>query len=360
MAEKNVDALKRIRSNLYGKIKNKQQGRLVDCCKEYKFIRDFDTYNFNKKMNGYGITHLVLNERYDLGEMIENTIINPIKHNSNIVIGIIGETGSGKSELAQTFSLISRQANKKYKYRDVEIYICWTPEDLFNVLMKLKKGDVIMKDESPKAFGEGARIEKWSIENALAVIRKLENTLIFCDPLDIKINMCDLYLETAGMNFKTRTNRFMVLNKQKMYFGHIYTKLHNNTEFRNLYLKQKDAFVEKTMELAGKFLSGLRKDKEKKKTIDVEFEQEKTDKEKNKMINIFVQILKNTIRDTKKHKARNIFIWEHRMKNKEKYSFKYLADNYELSPDTIEFVFYTLNKKINNYPLVKKIKLKFF
>lgn len=171
--------------------------------------------------------------------------------------------------------------------REVEIHICWTPEDLFNALKKLKKGDIIMKDESPRAFGEGANIEKWSIENALAIIRKLENTLIFCHPKDIRINLCDLYLETAGMNLKTRTNRFMVLNKERMYFGHIYTKLHKDTEFRNMYEKQKDVFVKKTIELAGKFLSGLRKDKDKNKIIDTEFEEDKQKKQSKTVVGKF-------------------------------------------------------------------------
>lgn len=280
MSDDSIKALERIRGDVYKRIKHKENGRFVDCCKEYKFIREFDTYNFNKKMNAYGITDLVLKDekgkRYNLSEMINNTIINPIKHNSNVVVGIIGETGSGKSELASALSLISKQVNKTYKNRNVKIHICWTPKDLFNALKKLKKGDVIMKDESPRAFGEGANIEKWSIENALAIIRKLENTLIFCHPKDIRINLCDMYLETAGMNLKTRTNRFMVLNKERMYFGHIYTKLHDDTEFRIKYEKEKDEFVAETIELAGKFLSGLRKDK--KKIIDTKFEENKQKK----------------------------------------------------------------------------------
>ena len=310
MSQSNVESLKKIRDSAYKRIKLKEQGGFVDCCKEYKFIRDFDTYNFNKKMNLLRITDLVLNDGdpkkkgdngYNLGEMIENTIINPIKYNSNIVVGIIGETGSGKSELAQVLSLISRDANKKYKNRDVEIHICWTPEDLFNALIKVKKGDVIMKDESPKAFGEGARIEKWSIDNALAVIRKEQNTFIFCDPMDIKISLCDLYLETAGMNFKTRTNRFMVLNKERFYFGHIYTTLHKDKEFRDRYEKEKDNFVKETKRLAGKFLSGLRKDKT--KTIDADFTEDKKKKQKKLTIGNFplrsIEYLRKHLKETK-------------------------------------------------------------
>ena len=312
MSESQIDAMKRIRNNIYGQIKNKQRNGFVNCCKEYKFIRDFDTYNFNKKMNDYGITHLVLDDKkYNLSGMIENTIINPIKHNSNVIVGIIGETGSGKSELASVLSLTSRHANKEYKNRNVKIHICWTPKNLFNAITKLKMGDIIMKDESPKAFGEGARIEKWSIENALAVIRKMENTLIFCDPLDIKINMCDLYLETAGMNFKTRTNRFMVLNKERMYFGHIYSKLHNDKEFRIRYDKEKDKFVKEARDLAGRFLSGLIKDKDKKKIIDVDFEEDKKKKQSKTSGNYPLKSIEFLKKHFKKNNIKSITVKEY-------------------------------------------------
>ena len=284
MSDDYLAMLKRTKTSVYKRFKHREGGGFVNCCKEFKFIRDFDTYNFNKKMNHLGITDLVLNDKeYNLYKMIQNTVENPIKYNSNVIIGIIGETGSGKSELAQALSLISRETNKKYKNRDVKIHICWTPADLFNALKELKKGDVVMKDESPKAFEKGALIEKWSIENYLAVIRKMENTFIFCDPRDIKIKICDLYLETAGMNLETRTNRFMVLNKEKMYFGHIYNKLHEDIEFRNRYEKEKDVFVKKTIELAGKFLSGLRKDK----IIDTDFVDNKQGEKSKEIVGTF-------------------------------------------------------------------------
>jgi len=67
----------------------------------------------------------------------------------------------------------------------------------------------------------------------------------------------------------------MVLNKERFYFGHIYIKLHDDKEFRDKYEKEKVAFVEKTKKLAGKFLSGLRKNK----IIDAEFTDDKQKKQ---------------------------------------------------------------------------------
>ena len=83
-----------------------------------------------------------------------------------------------------------------------------------------------------------------------------------------------------------------------MYFGHIYIKLHEDTEFRNMYEKEKDKFVAETIELAGKFLSGLRKDKNKKKVIDTEFE---GDKQKNQSKIVVGKFPFKTIEHLKKH-----------------------------------------------------------
>ena len=95
----------------------------------------------------------------------------------------------------------------------------------------------------PKTLRKGALVERWQVNNVLHVIRKYENTLIFIDPVEVKVNMCDIYFQAAGMNFDTRTNRFMVLSmdnilsKKYSYLGHIFCKLHNEKNYRKWYEK---------------------------------------------------------------------------------------------------------------------------
>jgi hypothetical protein len=218
-------ALGKIKSNIYANMRNPQG------CKEFAFIRKFNSMNFNKKMNKLSITDLVLDDKFDFTDVLRDDIIGPIKQGVNIVFGIKGKTGSGKSELAFKIALTSQAANKKYKNREVQLHLCWTMTDFNETLKILKKGDIIIKDEMPRTFGKGSSIERWAVDNVLNTIRKKENTFIFVDPHKINVDICDLYLETAGMNLKTRTNRFMILNEDKQYFGHIYAKLHE-TIFR--------------------------------------------------------------------------------------------------------------------------------
>ncbi|MFW9968759.1 MAG: hypothetical protein ACFFDF_01075 [Candidatus Odinarchaeota archaeon] len=250
MSNEDLDSLKRIKGKLISNFTHTQG--FVDCCEEYSFIRPFDTINFNNKMNRLGITHLVMDEDYNFSEMLEYSIRDPILNRSNNVFGLIGKTGTGKSELAETVSLISKRDNREFLGRDVELYLCYLWEDFHATLEKIKKGDIIWKDEMPRTIGKGSRVQKWEIDNVLHSIRKMENTFIFVDPIDINVDLCDVYIESAGMNFKARTNRFMLLNERKEYFGHIYVKLHDDERFRDWYETQKDKFIDYIVNLGGK------------------------------------------------------------------------------------------------------------
>lgn len=227
----------------------------MDCCEEFKFLRKSNNISFNNKMNRMGITHLVLDERYDQTDVLIYDITTPIKYKANTNFGITGYTRSGKSELAAIISLISKAANKKYHNRIVNLYLCWTQPEFYLILKKLKKGDIVWRDEDPRPLGKGSRTETWAVDNTLHAIAKMENTFIFVDPKKIKVDICDLYLESAGMNRKTRENRFMIMDDEKYYFGHIYVKLHEDEEFREWYEKEKDLFIEETVEKGGKHRS---------------------------------------------------------------------------------------------------------
>ena len=236
-----------VKGNLYRGIKNRQREKVKNCCKEYKFIKRAQTTSFNNKMNALGITHLVLDEEYNQLDLLRHDITVPIKYSAPVIIGIVGYPRAGKSEGAQLLWFIIKQANKRYKNRDVELFLSWTqPEFLLKLNPKiLKKGDVLWNDERPRTMGIGARKETWKIDNVMHSIAKRENGFIFVTPKlkNIKIDICDLYLETAGQNRKTKTNRFMILDDERRYFGHVYLKLHEEHEFRKWYEKEKDKFI---------------------------------------------------------------------------------------------------------------------
>lgn len=332
MANDYLNSLKKTRDRIIGNMR-KTQGGFDDCCEDYQFIRIFDTINFNNKMNRLGITHLVKDENYNFSKIFESSIIDPIIDRSNNVFGIIGKTGSGKSELAQIITLISKKANKDFLGRDVEFFLCYTGPELHSTLKLLHKGDILWKDEMPKTEGEGSRKQKWEIENVLHTIRKLENTFIFVDPLAIKLDICDLYIESAGMNKKTRTNRFMLLNERREYFGHIYSKLHDDERLRDWYETQKDAFIRKIKNLAGKVTI-----KEKNENI--------SPGEKKHPVEKFLQEYYKS-----RNKSRNIDIYfrmekgEEPNKLKKAYAFEDVSSIYKIYNNMKKFIFENYKSK---------------
>lgn len=259
MSFNNVKTLKNVKGGLYRAINKKYNNNFeVDCCIKFKFIKKAQTASFNNKMNNLGITHLVLDDGnpnnpndngYNKTDLLMHDITIPITFGAPVVIAFIGFTRSGKSEGAQLVLLIYRKANKDYMNRDVNYYLCWTQPELKKALKKISdtKGDIVWVDEQSKTTGTGSRTEGWNIDNVLHAIAKKENCFLFATPQlkDIKSDICDLYLETAGQNRKTRVNRFMILDSNKEYFGHVYLKLHGDEKFREEYEKEKDEHIKK-------------------------------------------------------------------------------------------------------------------
>ncbi len=196
--------------------------------------------------------------------------------------------------------------------------------------------------------GKGSRVQKTQLENILHEIRQRRNTFLLVDPTRIKVDVCYMYLKSAGINFETKVSRFMLLNQKRKYFGHVY--FYRPDVITEEYKKKKTEQQIQILDLRGNVSAEF---------IDVGLEEPDNDKT-NKEIDEIVKDLKEAIPDSKKHKMRNIFIWELHMKDNEKYSFEILAGIFELSASAVESIFYNLNKKIRNLELIKQIKLKFF
>ncbi len=337
MSDNNIDALKQIRDGAYKRIKSKQQQeRIVNCFdEEFKFTRRFDEYKFNRKMTRLGITHLVLDDEYDLTHILKADIVNPIKQGSNMTFGLKGFTGVGKSEGAIKIALRSKIANEKHLNRDTNglygFHLCWDKNEFEAALKILKKGDIVLKDEMPKHFGKGKLTQQWSIENVLDTVRMMENTFIFVDPRNINMD-CDMLLEAAGMDKKARINRFMILEEEKgkeYYYGHVYIKLHDNNELRTWYEREKQKFIKRNLKIGGKF---------KVKVIDAELED--IDEELEEKLNYLKDNYTPPYK-SEETKERNIMIWYlHQLEFKD----KQITDVSGISKGTIRYIYNKLDE----------------
>lgn len=63
----------------------KRTGNTINCMDDYKFISEIKTKAFNDLMNELGVVHLLMDEKYNLSEMLERDIVNPIKQGTFVV-----------------------------------------------------------------------------------------------------------------------------------------------------------------------------------------------------------------------------------------------------------------------------------
>lgn len=331
-----VDSLKNVKNRLYGKIKKKQfDSGFVSCCEEFKFIRWLDRLDFDKKMNEKGITHLVLDdENYDLGKVLEHDLVNPVNYEINTVIGIIGYTGTGKSWACLSIIETIAKAYWKIKKKKIKTHICSNYNEFLKAVAESDVDDIIWCDELPLSTGIGSRVQKTQLENILHQIRQRRNTFLLVDPVRIKVDVCYMYLKTAGINFKTGVSRFMLLNQNRDYFGHVY--IYRPNIITEEYKKKKADQQIQIIDLRGKVTAQDVRNIESKKETDV--------------VKRGIKILEKKLPDSRKNKHRDIyFIWKLYKENKQIYSFRTIGNDFGLDHGSVKNIFYELNQIIENF-----------
>lgn len=312
----------------------KQKNGFVKCCEEFTFIRWLDQLDFDKKMNERGITHLVLDEKHDLSKLLEHDLTNPVYYEINTVLGIIGYTGTGKSWAVLTLVETIGNAYWKINKKKIKTFICSNYNEFLIAVVESDVDDIIWCDELPLTTGKGSRVQKTELENILHQIRQRKNTFLLVDPTRIKVDVCYMYLQTAGINFKTGVSRFMLLNQNRQYFGHVY--IYRPNIITEKYKKKKADQQIQIVDLRGKVTAQDIKNIESKKETDV--------------VKRGVKILEKKLPDSRKFKKRDIyFIWRPYTKNKKIYSFKMLSKGLGLELQSIMNIFYELNKIVQKY-----------
>jgi len=338
MTKSSTSPFRKIKDKLYGDLRKKQKkqfdNELILCCEEFTFIRWLDKIDFENEMNEKNITHLVLDERYDLGEILEHDLINPVHYEINTVLGIIGYTGSGKSWVVLRVIETISEAYWKFKKKRIKVHICSNYNEFVMAVVKSNIDDIIWCDELPLSTGKGSRTQKIQLENILHQIRQRKNTFLLVDPTRIKVDICYMYIKSAGINFNTGVSRFMLLNQSRKYFGHVY--FYRPDTITEEYKKKKADQQIQIIDLRGKVSARDVKDIETKEEIDV--------------IKRGIKILEKKLPDSRKNKHRDIYyIWKLYKENKQIYSFDMTAKDFGLDHGTVKNIFYELNKIVENY-----------
>lgn len=228
-----------------------------DFCEKYVKEDGIQNSLFNQKYNSPGLQWIFIDPltkrktrplTIDLLDAIDTRIIN----GSHIAFFIHGDTNEGKSEMAISIAKYYQKAFKKYQNIDITIHLTFSDSDLDKVFPNLKRGDIVIRDESSIVTGEGSQILQTRINNLIRVIRAHQNSFIYVNPDVVKVPLVNYYLETAGKNYKERKTRLILYDKEQFPIGRLYLSLHSDQEFRDRYEKLKDENIEKL-----KLTSGL-------------------------------------------------------------------------------------------------------
>ena len=220
----------------------------VDHCEEYRFDHFADAIRFNERFNEPGMESFL---DIDCTSDILSDMAYTISINSNIIFMVYGPRNMAKSEIAQALGFYWTNQCKIIKGWDSIVEVSFNDSEMTNVFKKLNSGDIAIRDESPKTAGKGARITKDKLGNICNITRGYQVSFIFVNPQRILVNGIDYYIEVAGKNIMTRTNRCLLYDREHNLVGVIYLKMHDNQKFREDYEARKKANIKLTMLRSG-------------------------------------------------------------------------------------------------------------
>jgi len=207
-----------------------------------------------------------LAERNNLTRLFLDDVKFRMCRKKNYVISFFGDTGIGKSTIAQYIAkythdfvlsdycknskgekivdLIEEKYGDKPKFDETNIVFDAAE---FNSRLKdsLPMETFIYDEHSDKPVGTGSNREKMDKERIIKRVRALQQNFIFCDPLidESKVGQLHLYkLNAWDIDYEQQLNRTLIQAKnsyeQYVYFGHMITKQYEHENYDKKKMKQ--------------------------------------------------------------------------------------------------------------------------
>lgn len=180
------------------------------------------------------------------------------------VYWVYGSTGSGKSSLA-----IALAVDKQRNFNGSK-QIVMTNDELKNVVYSSKEGDVFIRDETVKDFGEGSGQMISTIQDLTETLRQRQNSFFLLSPVIkgqpfvhyyLEVLQCNVPLDAKSMKKYIGAGntelffRVGVQDKNLHYLGYILVSVEVNSHVWVDYQKKKNDFLEKMA--SGERTSGL-------------------------------------------------------------------------------------------------------
>ena len=168
----------------------------------------------------------------------------------NIIMEIIGQTGSGKSIVAITISL--NIMNKPIIADD----IAFTTDELLKRSMAIGKNHTLIQDEQINQLGIGSQRESFEQQTLEDTTRKFGLNIIFYSPTSRNHSTAHYQLEVICINKKKRITKLGLMSDGQQYLGYIILKVvPESNKLWKEYNKRKDEFIKTILNRQTKRLS---------------------------------------------------------------------------------------------------------
>ncbi len=231
---------------VYNKLIN--QGKFYHFCQNFKLNDNIKEENFEKMYNQPHLIHVFTTDGNKTTSFL-SAIRERIYYHDFAVLVIYGDPNLAKSEMAQTIAKYFQDSYLEMEGYKPKINICFSDDEFKNLIKTLKKGDIVIRDESPKSAGQEKFIIQDAINNLTQIVRADQNFFIFVCPERVDASVVSFYLESAGKNFKTREMRFLLYDprfqKAEIPCGRVILPLHEDEILRKNYKKRKDENIKR-------------------------------------------------------------------------------------------------------------------
>lgn len=229
-----------------------RQKRKVNFTNKFKFGDEIYDQAFNDKINeNLEMQTIMADKKKDLTKKFYGALRHRILHKDHIIIIFFGRTNSAKSWSSLRLAYDIRKMFKKLLQNDSEIHLCFSDSEYVNIIPKMEKMDIMIRDETPKISGAGTNILQKNLDNISAITRAGQYCFFFLSPSRINADVVTYYLESSGIWREEGLARFLLYNDEMRFLGRIYLKRPDDDQFLKDYENRKAKNIEKIKDLAG-------------------------------------------------------------------------------------------------------------
>ncbi|MFW5902508.1 MAG: hypothetical protein ACOCTT_01330 [archaeon] len=190
-----------------------------------------------------------------------------MNNEKNFIIVVYGETGTGKSSIAQRIALEAYRYLPEDRKKDAELdesNIAFTRDQLLNRLQRASPGETMIYDEDKsESYGMGTQREHEQMKKIEESVRAESINFVFCSP-DPKNHEQHYTIRAFDVDYNNKVNRAIIYYSEKDQWRRPIGTLYTKKCFYKGYLQKKRDYIHdiKKSRSSGKTISYIKAAKE--------------------------------------------------------------------------------------------------